>query len=192
MTSRRFLAGSEWRELDLAHYSRERRMADANNRPLEGLQMKLRWLALATTAAVAITLALPSVAFAPRKPLFAALNGQNEVEDGRRGAGDRNGAGSFSAVIDGGEFCYGLAVRDIEDPVAAHIHRGRRNVNGPIVFALTHPDSGDPGHSSNCTTLSRPLIRSIRRNPGRYYVNVHTSDFQDGAVRGQLFSRGGP
>jgi CHRD domain len=155
--------------------------------------MKLRWLALAITVAVAITLALPSVAFAPKRPLFAALNGQNEIgEDGRRGAGDRNGAGSFSAVIDGQEFCYGLAVRDIEDPVAAHIHRGGRNVNGPIVVTLTHPRTGDPGNSSNCTTLSQSLIRAIRRRPGRYYVNVHTRDFPNGAVRGQLFSRGGP
>ena len=155
--------------------------------------MKLRWLALAITVAVAITLALPSVAFAPKRPLFAALNGQNEIgEDGRRGAGDRNGAGSFSAVIDGREFCYGLAVRDIEDPIAAHIHRGGRNVNGPIVVPLTHPRTGDPGHSSNCTTLSQSLIRAIRRRPGRYYVNVHTDDFPNGAVRGQLFSRGGP
>jgi hypothetical protein len=155
--------------------------------------MNLRWLALAITAAVALTLLLPSSAFAPRRPLFAAMNGQNEIgEDGRRGAGDRNGAGSFSAVIDGRELCYGLAVRDIEDPVAAHIHRGRRNVNGPIVITLTHPESGDPGSSSNCTTVSRSLIRAIRRRPGRYYVNVHTNDFPGGAVRGQLFSRGGP
>jgi hypothetical protein len=155
--------------------------------------MKMRWLALATTTAVALTLILPSAAFAPRRPLFAAMNGQNEIgQDGMRGAGDRNGGGSFSAVIDGRELCYGLAVRDIEDPIAAHIHRGRANVNGPIVVPLTHPDAGDPGSSSDCTTLSRSLVRAIRRTPGRFYVNVHTNDFPDGAIRGQLFSRGGP
>jgi CHRD domain len=155
--------------------------------------MKLRWLALAVTTAIAVTLVLPSVAFAPKRPLFAALNGQNEIgEDGRRGAGDRNGGGSFSAVIKGDELCYGLAVRDIRDPVAAHIHRGRRNQNGPIVVPLTHPENGNPGAASDCAQLSSSLIRAIRRNPGRYYVNVHTGDFQDGAIRGQLFSRGGP
>jgi CHRD domain-containing protein len=127
------------------------------------------------------------------RPLFAALNGGNEIApDGTRGAGDRNGAGSFSAVIDGRELCYGLAVRDIQDPVAAHIHRGGRDTNGPIVVPLTAPDSGNPGVSSDCTRLRRSLVRAIRRNPGRYYVNVHTGDFPDGAVRGQLFSRGGP
>jgi hypothetical protein len=155
--------------------------------------MRLRWLALATAACMALTLALASVASAARQPLFAALNGQNEIgEDGERGAGDRNGGGSFSAVIKGRELCYGLAVRDIEDPTMAHIHRGGRNTNGPILVPLTHPETGDPGASSACTELSRSLVRQIRRNPGGFYVNVHNSAFPDGAVRGQLFSRGGP
>jgi CHRD domain len=155
--------------------------------------MRLRRLVLLTAAAVTLILVLPSVAFAPQKPLFAALNGQNEIgQDGNRGAGDRNGGGSFSAVIKGRTLCYGLAVRDIQDPIAAHIHRGDRNTNGPIVVPLTQPDAGNPGASSDCRSLNRNLIRQIRGNPGRFYVNVHTQDFQDGAVRGQLFSRGGP
>jgi hypothetical protein len=155
--------------------------------------MRLRRLALLTAAAVSVILVLPSVAFAPRLPLFAALNGRNEVaQDGTKGAGDRNGAGSFSAVIKGNTLCYGLAVRDINDPIAAHIHRGGPNKNGPIVVPLTAPQAGDPGNSSNCTTVDSQLIAQIRKKPGRFYVNVHTDDFPDGAIRGQLFSRGGP
>lgn len=155
--------------------------------------MRLRRLAVLTAAAVALLLVLPSAAFAPRSPLFAALNGKNEIApDGTKNAGDRNGAGSFSAVIKGNQLCYGLAVRDIAEPIAAHIHRGGPNKNGPIVVPLTRPQAGDPGHSSNCTTVDSRLIAQIRRKPGRFYVNVHTTDFQDGAIRGQLFSRGGP
>ena len=121
------------------------------------------------------------------------MNGQNEIANGDRGAGDRNGGGSFSAVIDGRELCYGLTVRDIEDPVQAHIHRGGPNTNGPIVVPLPSlPVSGDPGSSAGCRMLSRRLVRQIRRNPGGFYVNVHTDDFPDGAIRGQMFSRGGP
>jgi hypothetical protein len=155
--------------------------------------MRLRWLALVTAVCAALTLIIPSVANAARRPLFAALNGQNEIgENNQRGAGDRDGAGSFSAVIKGRQLCYGLAVRDIEDPAAAHIHRGGRNVNGPIVVTLRHPRDGNPGASSACTTLNPDLIRAIRRRPGRYYVNVHNEEFEDGAIRGQLFSAGGP
>jgi hypothetical protein len=156
--------------------------------------MRLRRLAVVTAAAVALTLVLPSVAFAPRGPLFAALNGANEVNaEGERGVGDRNGAGSFSAVIKGQELCYGLAVRDIENPTAAHIHRGGRNTAGPIVVTFESlPTSGDPGSSAGCNDVPGRLIRQIRRNPGRFYVNVHNSAYPDGAIRGQLFSRGGP
>jgi hypothetical protein len=154
--------------------------------------MRVRWPALATAVCAAVALALPSAAFAPTKPLFAALNGANEVNaEGEKGVGDRNGGGSFTAIIKGGELCYGLAVKDIENPTAAHIHRGGPNTAGDIVVPLDSlPTSGDPGSSAGCTDVSRRLVRQIRRNPGRFYVNVHTADFPDGAVRGQLFARG--
>jgi hypothetical protein len=155
--------------------------------------MRLRWLAVLTATGLSITLALPSAAFAPQRPLFAALNGQNEISgDGERGAGDGNGGGSFSAVIKGQQLCYGLAVRDIGNPTMARIYRGGRNTNGPNLITLTHPETGDPGASSGCTMIDQSLVRLIRRNPGRYYVNVHNSAYPGGAIRGQLFSRGGP
>ena len=153
--------------------------------------MRKRWLGVSTAVALALILALPSAAFAPGRPLFAAMSGQNEIgEDGEPGAGDRDGAGSFSAVIRGRQLCYGIAVRNIEDPIAAHIHRGGPNVNGPIRVTLTPPESGDPGALSDCVRVRLRLLRSFRRNPARWYVNVHTPDFEAGAVRGQLFSRG--
>jgi CHRD domain len=154
--------------------------------------MRVRWVGLATAVCAVMALALPSAAFAPTRPLFAALNGANEVNaEGEKGVGDRNGGGSFTAVIKGTELCYGLAVKDIENPTAAHIHRGGPNTAGDIVVPLDSlPTSGDPGSSAGCTDVSRRLVRQIRRNPGRFYVNVHTADFPDGAVRGQLFARG--
>jgi hypothetical protein len=156
--------------------------------------MKMRWLAILTAVALAVTLTLPAVAGAPTRPLFAALNGQNEVNnEGERGVGDPNGGGSFTAVIKGGELCFGLAVKDIENPTAAHIHRGGRNTAGPIVVTFNSlPTSGDPGSSAGCEEVPRSLVRQIRKNPGKFYVNVHNSAYPDGAVRGQLFSRGGP
>jgi hypothetical protein len=155
--------------------------------------MRLRWLALATAVCSALALVVPSVASAAKRPLFAALNGQNEIsDDGDRGAGDNNGGGSFSAVMKGQQLCYGLAVRDIGNPTMARIYRGGRNTNGPNLVTLTHPETGDPGASSGCTMIDQSLIRQIRRNPGRYYVNVHNSAYPGGAIRGQLFSRGGP
>ena len=126
----------------------------------------------------------------PANALFAVMNGEKEVSaEGDRGAGDRNGGGSFSALFDGNQLCYGMSVKNIDNPVAAHIHRGSRRVAGPVVVPLDQPTTGDPGTSSNCVDVRRRLARAIRRDPNDFYVNVHTADFPNGAVRGQLFGK---
>jgi hypothetical protein len=118
------------------------------------------------------------------KALFAVLTGAKEP-----GGGDPNGRGSFTAIVDGNQLCYGLTNRNIEDPGAAHIHRGRSGVAGDVVVPLQQPSSGDPGASSDCVRVARSLARAILANPNRYYVNVHTAGLPDGAIRGQLFGR---
>jgi CHRD domain len=128
-----------------------------------------------------------------RRVLFAALYGRNELSGTplRKGAGDPDGRGGASVTIDGTTVCFGLTVTNIAQPVAAHIHRGRRSQNGPIVVTFVPPTSGDPGASSGCVPPdSDPAVaQEIQRHPRRFYVNVHTADFPGGAVRGQLFAR---
>ena len=47
-------------------------------------------------------------------PLFAVLDGGNEVStEGIANAGDQDGRGGFTAVIQGNELCYGLTVAAI-------------------------------------------------------------------------------
>jgi hypothetical protein len=122
------------------------------------------------------------------RTLFAVLSGRKEVDDeGKRGAGDRNGRGSFSATVDGDQLCFGLTVKNLDTPGAAHIHRGGKRTNGPIAVPLEHPADGDPGAAAGCVTVADTVLSAILRRPGRYYVNVHTAAFGGGAVRGQLF-----
>ena len=144
-------------------------------------------LSAALTAGIVIPLA-NGASGERTKALQATLSGKNEIDQqsGRKNAGDRNGLGSFSAVVDSGQICHGIVVRDIDDPVAAHIHRGGANANGPVVVTLTHPTAGDPGASSNCVAIDDALATQILRRPNRFYVNVHNGPFPNGAVRGQL------
>jgi CHRD domain len=123
------------------------------------------------------------------RAIFAVMTGAKEVDVNGEHHGDPNGRGSFSATLDGRQLCYGIQVKNINDPVAAHIHRGGPKVAGPVVQPLEQPATGDPGASSACVRISRSLARGLRRNPARYYVNVHTGDLPNGAVRGQLFAR---
>ena len=124
------------------------------------------------------------------RALFAVLTGRKEVgPDNRRGAGDPDGRGSFTAIVDDGQLCFGITVKDVDQPVAAHIHRARPNRSGPIVVPLAQPASGDPGASSGCVAVDPALATAILKHPHKYYANVHTTAFPAGAVRGQLFGR---
>jgi hypothetical protein len=120
--------------------------------------------------------------------LTAALEGANEIP----GPGDPDGFGVAEVNISKrGVVCFGIAVEAITLPAtAAHIHEGVATVAGDIVVTLEPPEpfgSAPTGVSTGCVTnVKRSLVRDIIRNPDEYYVNVHTTDFPAGAVRGQL------
>jgi hypothetical protein len=120
--------------------------------------------------------------------LFADLNGRNELDPKtlQPGAGDPDGFGSASFTINGTSLCFGITVGNLDTPMAAHIHKGRKFENGPIVVPLTPPTSGAPGASSGCVTVDAGLAADILAHPRAYYANVHTAAFPGGAVRGQL------
>jgi hypothetical protein len=78
-------------------------------------------------------------------------------------------------------------VRGIGRPNAAHIHRGGRGKNGPIVIDLKPSFRGTRTRvSSKCVPAKASIVAAIRRNPAGFYANVHTQRFPGGAARGQL------
>jgi CHRD domain len=152
--------------------------------------VKARIIIAALLAAVGLAALIPLANGASgerSRALFSYMNGKKEVDaNGKKNTGDRNGLGTFSAVVDSGQLCYGITVRDLDAPVAAHIHRGTSAVAGPVVVPLTQPAAGDPGASSACVEVEESLLNELLRRPSRFYVNVHTGPFPNGAVRGQL------
>ncbi len=110
----------------------------------------------------------------------AQLSGASEVPPA-----DPDGAGMARISIndDSNRICTDLEVRMIGDVTAAHIHRGAAGVNGPPVVTLDAPDDND---SDDCDTADDALVDAIRANPSAFYVNVHTTDYPDGAIRGQI------
>lgn len=103
-------------------------------------------------------------------------------------SGDPDGYGTAKLTVNHGqgEVCWDVSVSNVTLPAtASHIHKEVVGVRGPVVVGLTAPDAS--GHSSGCATgVDRDLLRDILTNPTNYYVNVHTTDFPPGAVRGQL------
>ncbi len=76
-------------------------------------------------------------------------------------------------------------------PTAAHLHIGEASYTGPVVVQLKVPKAnggGNPGTSMMCSSIvPAATIESIRSNPHLYYIDVHGSGSQFGALRGQLF-----
>jgi len=119
------------------------------------------------------------------KCLYGTFSGAAEVP----GPGDMDGMGVVFVSVDptNSEICYEEAVWGITLPAAAtHIHVNSVGLKGDVVVPFpTAPDA--EGKASGCTTVATEgLVGAIASNPAQYYVNVHTSDFPDGAIRAQL------
>jgi CHRD domain len=150
----------------------------------------VRVVAVAITGAALLTTGVVALAGSDadgrRAPVLrlARLTGEKEVP----GPGDPNGRGVAAVIVHPaeGRLCFTIGVARIELPaVGAHVHAGRATEAGPVVVALTPPDA--TGTSAGCVDgVDRALLRAIKRHPRAYYVNVHTTSFPDGAVRGQL------
>ena len=115
--------------------------------------------------------------------LSATLTGTAEAP----GPGDPDGSGTaFVAINPGqGELCFMISVTGITLPAtAAHVHEAPVGVAGPVVVPLTPP--GADGTARGCVDVDREELKEIMQAPEEYYVNVHTTDFPAGAVRGQL------
>jgi glucose/arabinose dehydrogenase len=113
--------------------------------------------------------------------LTASLSGSQEIP----GPGDPDGSGTARIIVNSGQrrVCFELSVSNIDPASAAHIHSGALGEAGPVVVPLTAPTSGQ---SQGCADVDRQLANAIRANPGLFYVNVHNTQYPNGAVRGQL------
>jgi hypothetical protein len=132
--------------------------------------------------AAAVVVALPaSAAPQPLATLTAKLAKRPP------GPGDPNGHGHAVVKVYKARVCYTLSARGIKPAMAAHIHKGRKGVAGPIVVPTDESSLHLPRPtSSGCEAISNRLSMKLRQNPSHYYVNVHNKPYPEGAIRGQL------
>lgn len=134
-----------------------------------------------------------------------AFDGREEVDSNatdRTLVGDPDGKGiGYVFGIDGDSttLCYVLIVQNIQivsvgSGMAAHIHEGARDENGPVVAALAGPEGGTAadclteGEEGKFPTGESGIVQRILENPESFYINVHNPEFPDGAIRGNLAS----
>ena len=140
--------------------------------------------AIALAIGLVASLAMASVALAAETVLTADLAGVTEGES----PGDPDGSGSATITIDPetGEACWELSAEGIEPVVQSHIHVGAEGESGDVVVPLDV--DGFEGTSEGCIEPMEDaaILQAIVDDPAGYYVNLHTADFQAGAIRGQL------
>jgi CHRD domain len=121
------------------------------------------------------------------RPFTTTLTGSAEVP----GPGDPDASGTASITLNQGkgEVCFSLTWENIDGTVvASHIHEAPVGVAGPVVVPLFVGVSfSGTGSFSNCVAgVGEELIKDIRQHPAEYYVNIHSTVFPAGAIRGQL------
>ena len=155
--------------------------------------MRRNALPLAVLLAAGLAAAACEDATEGQEIFVTTLSGANE-NPARPSAGN----GSAQVVIDGDSVHYAVEIDDISNVFAAHIHTGVSTANGPVRVtffntAQTSALSVTDKHilaqgtftAANVSGMSfADLLTEIRA--GRTYVNVHTTQFPGGEIRGQL------
>lgn len=111
----------------------------------------------------------------------ATLTGAQEPH-----GGDPDGAATAQiSVADRlDQVCYDINdIRNLADITAVHVHRGARGVDGPPVWTLTKANEGG---WKGCTDKAEWLQDAMENHFRGYYINIHTTEYPNGAIRGQL------
>lgn len=142
-----------------------------------------RKFALLTLVLLGFGLVLVTPARAADAILKAHLTGAAE----RPGPGDPDGAGDATIYIDDDtdRLCARVTYSNVDGtPTGMHIHRAPPTSAGPVVVALAPPSGG---RSFQCVSVAdEALLDDIAANPQEYYVNLHSTIYPAGAIRGQL------
>jgi hypothetical protein len=132
---------------------------------------------------IVLMLSLVGGASAATNSVKTKLSGKDEPHDA-----DPDGRGEFEAKLKKKKkkVCFDVSFEDIGDPIVAHIHKAPKGQSGPPLITLFEDPAGLPSPVSACVKTKKKLIKKIKRNPQAYYVNLHSDEFPDGAIRGQL------
>jgi predicted small secreted protein len=91
-----------------------------------------------------------------------------------------SGSGAFRVAEDG-TVTGSVTTKDVQGTMA-HIHRGAKGTNGPVIVPLDK--NGDTYSAPAGRKLTAEQIKDLKA--GNLYVNVHTTRNKGGEVRGQL------
>ena len=108
----------------------------------------------------------------------ALLNGANEVAPNNSTA-----TGIAKLTFNNTTKIFTITVtHNIASPTGGHIHLGAAGTNGSVVFPFTSLTS-----PITLTSIALTAAQEADLKANLYYVNIHTTAFPGGEIRGQLF-----
>ncbi|HEV2078336.1 MAG TPA: CHRD domain-containing protein [Allosphingosinicella sp.] len=82
------------------------------------------------------------------------------------------------------QICYDVGdIRNLAPITSLTINRGRRGQVGPAVLRITRANEGV---WKNCVGRAEWLERTLEYAPGAFYIQISTTEFPNGAIRGQF------
>jgi hypothetical protein len=127
-------------------------------------------------AAIALTCLGTRPATAATTTFIALLNGGQEIPPNTS-----NASGIAFLTFDGKQLCFAITTTIGVQETAAHIHGpAAPGETAGILFPL------DAGRAKNgCwSSPDKSVKRALKK--GRLYLNIHTDDFPNGEIRGQI------
>lgn len=95
------------------------------------------------------------------------------------------GSGTATFTIEGTEACLEGEITEVGAVMAGHIHTGTAEESGGVLLDLAAMTEAD-GPVSTCVEVDEATATAITSDPAGHYVNLHTAEFPDGAIRAQL------
>jgi hypothetical protein len=147
----------------------------------------------------AVSLSLNLIQAQEGETFSASLSGKDEVPPTESSA---TGWAKFLTDVNGTEVSYWVNMTGLNEITGTHIHNGSAGQNGDIVVTLSQQESAKDGDNATLSlkgnitkdNLEGPLkgkelseLVSLMSD-GNVYVNVHTDEFKNGAIRGQIAS----
>lgn len=130
---------------------------------------------------------------APPPPLPPAAGHYSIKLSGREvpEGGDPDGQGSAKLDLNPQQeqACFSISWSGLHgDVTALHLHEAAQGNEGPhwIDFFNNQHFPGSNSMASGCVPAARDKINAVISNPARYYLNLHSTAFEKGAIRGQL------
>ena len=128
--------------------------------------------------------------------IITFLSGKEEVPPTKS---DANAWAKFQEVNGGAQIAYWVSISGLNKITGAHLHEGVKGQNGDVVAVLAGNKSATGGNST--ISLSGNITKNDLQGPlkgkevsnlvsqmknSSIYVNVHTEEYKDGAIRGQI------